>query len=113
MQKHTRKPDALTLAARQGVAQFADRRVQSLRQTLDQAGQSRLPTSLDKLIGGGIGLCKRDVVPHRAGEQVRLLRHVAFYVAKGSRVHISDILPGYAYAAIAGIPESHEQLAKR
>ena len=55
----------------------------SLRQTLDQADQSRLPRKpRHELIGGSIGLGKRDVVPHRAGEQVRLLRHVAFYVAQ-------------------------------
>ena len=113
MQEHARKADALALAARQRIAQFADRRVQALRKTRDQTGQRRLLAGLHELLGGSIGLGERDVIPHRAGEQMRLLRHIALDGAQAVRVHASDILPGNAYATVAWIPKPHEQLAER
>ncbi len=113
MQKHARKPDALALAARKRIAQLSNRRVEPLRQTLDQAGERRLAAGLGKLLRRRVGTREQDVLAHRAGEQVCLLRHVALARAQRRRVHAANIDSRNAHHAARGVPETHEQLAQR
>src|SRR5262249_29605140 len=86
---HTREPDALTLTTREPNATVADPSVEALRQILTQLVRTgercRFPHrfSVD-------GLHPRDVVAHRAGEQLDVLRQKADVPPELRRIPMVD-----------------------
>ena len=77
-----RDRDSLPLAARERDAALADHRVVALGQALDELVRLREPRDALDLGVGQLRQAERDVVPHRGGEEERILRDDADLAAQ-------------------------------
>ncbi len=83
--ERARERDALALAGREHRTALPDLRVIAFRKPDDHIVHVRGLGGRDHRIGGGIRLVARDVLRHRPGEQLHVLRQVADMLSELAR----------------------------
>ena len=112
-QEHARQADTLPLAFRKAAAELADRRLDALRQALDEQQDRRFAQCLAQLVVTRLLVGDAQIARNRAVEQVRFLAHHRLQPAARVRVHARQHVAGQRHCALLRIPVPHEQLEQR
>ena len=112
-QEHACQADALPLAFREPSAELTDRRLDALRQALDEQQDRRFAQRLTQFIVTRLLVGDAQIARNRAVEQVRFLAHHRLQPAARVRVHARQHVAGQRHDALLRIPVPHEQLEQR
>ena len=113
MQEGARKPQALALAAGEGVAELADGRVVAGRQAHHEVVDRCPAAGRLNLLVRGVEPRDAQVVADAVVEEVRLLRDEGLEVTQVCRVHAPHVAPGDGDAPLVRVPEAHEEAQQR
>ena len=110
--QRARERDALALAGRERLPGFADLGVVALRQAQDELVHVRALRGADHL--GGVGLAEaRDVLGHRAAEELDVLRQVADVRSEPLARPGRDVGAVQAHHAGSRLPDADDQARER
>ena len=108
-----RDRDPLPLSARERDAAFADDRVVSLRQALDELVRLREPRDPLDLCVRQFGKAERDVVPHRGREEERILGDDTDRAAQRRELHVAYVYSVDEHAPRVDVVEARHERGER
>jgi hypothetical protein len=105
--------DALSLAAREGDAPLSDHRVVAFGEGEDLVVYTGYPGGVLDLRLCGLRVAEGDVLPHRLGEQKRLLRHHPHASPELPEVQLPDVYPAYQDRTFVRVVEARDKGEQR
>ena len=112
-QEGTGDRQTLALPAGEPLALFADNRVESIGQRVHELRGVRGTQCGTHPCIVGVRVAVADVVPHRAGEEHRVLRHEGDLAAQRIEGETPGIHPGHRHGTLRGVVEALDQIEER
>ena len=100
--------DALTLPARERVPPFADHRVVSLGEAIDETGRTGRLGGGHHLLHGGVGPAVSDVVPDRHREEEWLIENDADVAPQAGQGEVAHVVTIDLHRAVGGVVEASQ-----